>query len=300
MSPWLSERIFVSGLRLLAGLSGIILLLIVGFLGVEAWPSLQAIGLLRLFGDPGWFPTSYAFNLTPMLVGTLCVTAGAVLLATPLGIGAAIFCRYYAPGAIAPLYRRMIELLAGIPSVVYGLWGLVVLVPLIGQLHPPGPSLLAGMLILALMILPTIALVTDASLAILPSTYWQGSAALGLGTWATVRGVCLPAAQSGILTGIILATARALGETMAVLMVSGNVVQLPSHVFDPVRTLTANIALEMAYALDLHRGALFVSGFLLMIVVGVLVAITTGVGRGENSEYALRAGSANGIRNYEL
>ena len=274
MFPQVSEWLLVNTLRTLAGISGAILVLIVGFLWVEAWPSLHEVGLIRFFGDPGWVPTRNAFNLAPMVLGTVCITLGAVLLAIPFGIGSAIFCHYYAPGAIAYLYRRMIELLAGIPSVVYGLWGLVVLVPLIGRLHPPGPSVLAGIVILALMILPTIALVTDASLGNIPSTYLQGAAALGLGTWATVRGVCLPAAQSGIFTGIILATARALGETMAVLMVCGNVVQFPGHVFDPVRTLTANIALEMAYALDLHRSALFVSGLILMMAVGSLVAIT--------------------------
>jgi phosphate transport system permease protein len=166
------------------------------------------------------------------------------------------------------------ELLAGIPSVVYGLWGLVVLVPLITQVQPPGSSLLAGILIVALMILPTVALLTEASLASLPPAYWRGSAALGLGTWATVQGVCLPAIRSGMLTAVMLATARALGETMAVLMVCGNVVQVPESVFAPVRTLTANIALEMAYALDLHRSALFASGLVLMLVVAGLVVLT--------------------------
>ncbi len=157
---------------------------------------------------------------------------------------------------------------------VFGFWGLVVLVPIIGRLHPPGPSLLAGILILAVMILPTVMLVTDSSLAALPPHYWQGAQALGLGTWATVRGVCLPAARSGVITAVMLATARALGETLAVLMVCGNVVQIPGQVFDPVRTLTANIALEMAYALEQHRAALFVSGLVLMMGVTILVLVS--------------------------
>jgi len=214
-----------------------------------------------------------------MLWGTLFVTAGSVLIAAPLGIGSAIFCHYYAPPMIAALYRRLIELLAGIPSVVYGFWGLVVLVPLIGRLHPPGTSLLAGIAILTLMILPTIALTADASFSKVPPEYLQGAAALGLSPWVTIRGVAIPAAQSGLLTGLILGTGRAIGETMAVLMVCGNVVQTPKSLFDPVRTLTANIALEMAYAMGNHRSALFVSGLLLMAIIVILVAAVEGISR---------------------
>ncbi len=274
MSLSRSDRNLVIVLQFLAALSGAVLVLIVGFLLLETLPILSQLGWWRFFRDNGWFPTSGQFNLTPMIVGTLLVTLGAVTLAMPLGILSAIFCQYYAPETLATLYRRLIELLAGIPSVVYGFWGLVVLVPIIARIHPPGPSLLAGILILAVMILPTVMLVTDSSLAALPPHYWQGAQALGLGTWATVQGVCLPAARSGIVTGVMLATARALGETLAVLMVCGNIVQVPQRVFDPVRTLTANIALEMAYALDQHRSALFVSGLVLMIGVMVLVLMT--------------------------
>lgn len=216
-----------------------------------------------------------------MLAGTLLLTVASVLIATPLGILSAVFCHYYAPPAIAQPYRRLIELLAGIPSVVYGFWGLVVLVPLINRIHPPGPSLLAGTLILTLIILPTIALVADASLASVPPEYVKGAAALGLGRWAMIRGVVLPAARSGLITGAILETGRAIGETMAVLMVCGNVVQVPHSLFDPVRTLTANIALEMAYAVDNHRAALFVSGLVLMGLIALLVAIAEVLNRGQ-------------------
>ncbi len=274
LSLYRSDRNLVFVLQILSAISGAVLLLIVGFLLLETLPILQEIGWWRFFSDPAWYPTSQQFNITPMVVGTLLVTFGAVSLATPLGILSAIFCQYYAPTALATIYRRLIELLAGIPSVVYGFWGLVVLVPIIGRLHPPGPSLLAGILILAVMILPTVMLVTDSSLTAIPDHYWTGSQALGLGTWATVRGVCLPAARSGLITGVMLATARALGETLAVLMVCGNIVQVPQQVFDPVRTLTANIALEMAYALEQHRAALFVSGLVLMIGVTLLVLLS--------------------------
>lgn len=281
MSQWRGETIFVCVLRSLALLSCLIVLLILFFLLQESLPFLQTIGVSRFFKDPGWHPVSGEYNLLPMLWGSLLATAGSVLLATPLGILSAVFCQYYAPAPIAQVYRRLIELLAGIPSVVYGFWGLVVLVPLIGQLHPPGPSLLAGILILSIMILPTIALVADASFAAIPPEYLRGAAALGLGRWATVYGVVLPAAKAGLMTGIILETGRAIGETMAVLMVCGNVVQVPESLFTPMRTLTANIALEMAYAVGDHRAALFVSGLVLMGLVVVLVAIAEGIHRGQ-------------------
>jgi len=181
------------------------------------------------------------------------------------------------PHAYVP---RMIELLAGIPSVVYGFWGLVVLVPQIAEIQPPGPSLIAGILILTIMILPTIALMADASLANVPQQYLRAAAALGLPRWATIWNVVFPAAKSGLFTGVILETGRAIGETMAILMVCGNVVQIPSSIFDPIRTLTANIALEMAYALGDHRAALFVSGLVLMAMIVALAVSAEWISRG--------------------
>ena len=261
-------------------MAGMIVVFITVFLIKEALPVLGQVGLLRFFRDDSWHPSENLYNFIPMVWGTLLVTVGAVLIATPLGILSAVFCQYYAPPLIAGLYRRLIELLAGIPSVVYGFWGLVVLVPLIGRLQPPGTSLLAGMAILTLMILPTIALTADASFAKVPPEYLQGAAALGLSRWATVRGVVFPAAKSGLFTGLILGTGRAIGETMAVLMVCGNVVQTPKSLFEPMRTLTANIALEMAYATGNHRSALFVSGLLLMAIIVALVAAAEVISEG--------------------
>ena len=261
-------------------MAGIIVVLITVFLIKEALPVLKQVGLLRFFQDDSWHPVEDLYNFVPMLWGTLLVTAGAVLVAAPLGIFSAVFCQYYAPPLIAGLYRRLIELLAGIPSVVYGFWGLVVLVPLIGSLQPPGTSLLAGIAILALMILPTIALTADASFTKVPPEYLKGAAALGLSRWGTVRGVVFPAAKSGLFTGLILGTGRAIGETMAVLMVCGNVVQTPKSLFEPMRTLTANIALEMAYATGNHRSALFVSGLLLMTIIVALVAAAEVISEG--------------------
>lgn len=273
MSPSHRDRALLWMLRAAGALTGAIVVLIVVFLAREALPVLQHVGLSRFFTDASWHPTDGLYNLLPMLWGTLLTMTGAVLIATPLGIASAMFCHYYAPPTLATPYRRLIELLAGIPSVVYGLWGLVVLVPLIGRVEPPGSSLLAGICILTIMILPTIALMADASLANVPPDYIRGAHALGCSRWGMIRRVVFPAAKSGLFTGVILETGRAIGETMAILMVCGNVVQVPKSLFDPIRTLTANIALEMAYAMGDHRSALFVSGLVLMLIVLLLVGI---------------------------
>lgn len=285
LSPFTIDRLLVWTLRGLAVLAGSIVLFIVLFLVAEALPALHHLGLMKFFTDPSWHPTEGLYSLMPILWGTLFAMTGAVLMATPLGLLSAMFCQFYAPPMVSLVYRRIIELLAGIPSVVYGFWGLVVLVPMIGRLHPPGPSLLAGIVILTIMILPTIALTADASFAKVPASFVQGAAALGLGRWSTLKGVIFPAAKSGLFTGIILETGRAIGETMAILMVSGNVVQYPGSLFDPVRTLTANIALEMAYALGDHRSALFMSGLLLMAIIVVLVTAAEGISKGRMYEW---------------
>lgn len=279
MSQSRIDDLLVWSLRGIAVVAGTIVLFIVAFMVWEAAPALQHIGASRFVTDASWHPSQGLYNLLPMLCGTLLVTGGSVLVATPLGVLAAIFGNYYAPGFVARPYRRLIELLAGIPSVVYGLWGLMVLVPLIARIEPPGTSLLAGIAILSLMILPTVTLMADSSIAGVPEAYTRGAAALGLTRWATVRRVVLPAARSGILAGVFLATARAIGETMAVLMVCGNVVKIPSSLFGPMRTLTANIALEMAYAMGDHRSALFVTGLALFLMIVILVSTAEIVGR---------------------
>ncbi|MDA0740198.1 MAG: phosphate ABC transporter permease subunit PstC [Nitrospirae bacterium] len=269
--PYHRDQLLRWALWSCASIAGLILVFIILFLILESVPALRHLGVNRFMFDPSWHPGENTFNLMPMILGTLFTTIGAIALAGPIGFCSALFCHCYAPPRLASLYGRFIELLAGIPSVVFGFWGLVVLVPLINQWHPPGPSMLAGILILAMMILPTTSLLAQSSLAQVPTEYLRGAAALGLGRWATLRRVVIPAAKSGLWTAALLATGRALGETMAVLMVCGNVVQIPSSIFDPIRTLTANMALEMAYAVDDHRSALFVSGVVLLLMVLMLV-----------------------------
>ena len=250
----------------------LLLALVLGFLAREAVPVLTLHGAARFVASDGWFPLEQRLGLLPMVWATLAAALGALLLAAPLGLGVAVFVCFYAGAATARALRLMLALLAGIPSVVFGLWGLTVLVPLIARWQPPGASLLAATLILALMVVPTVALTSASALAAVPQPLLRGAAALGLSPVGSILGVALPAARPGIVGGLVLATARALGETMAVLMVAGNVVQTPGSVFDPVRVLTANIALEMAYATGEHRAALFASGLLLGVLVLALAA----------------------------
>jgi phosphate transport system permease protein len=266
-------------LRIASGVAAGLVLLILFFLLAESSPLLREVQAVRFITDAMWQPSEGAYNLSPMLSGTLFAAGGALILATPLGIASALFVAYYSPPPAARIYWRLIELLAGIPSVVYGFWALTTLVPLINELHPPGASLLAGILVLTLMILPTVALTAHAALLAVPDEYLRGAAALGMSRWSIIRGVVLPAARMGVTAGIILAAGRAIGETMAVLMVTGNVVQHASTVYDPIRTLAANIALEMPYALGDHRAALFVSGLALMLLVIALWSIAARVGR---------------------
>jgi phosphate transport system permease protein len=273
------DALFLWLLRIASGIAAGLVLLILFFLLAESSSLLRDIQSVRFVTDPSWQPTEGAYNLTPMLSGTLYAAGGALLLATPLGIASALFVAYYAPRQVAGIYRRLVELLAGVPSVVYGFWGLTTLVPLINQLHPPGASLLAGILVLTLMILPTIALTAHVALLAVPDEYLRGAAALGMSRWGIIRGVALPTARMGISAGVILAAGRAIGETMAVLMVTGNVVQHASSAYDPVRTLAANIALEMPYAVSDHRAALFVSGLALMVLVITLWSAAALLGR---------------------
>lgn len=283
MSRSRTDLILVWWLRGCATVSAAVVVFIGAFVLREAWPGLREVGISRFVADDGWYPTAAEarYGMWPMVAASLWLMVGSVLLATPLGVASAVFCQWYAPRPVAAVYRRVVELLAGIPSVVYGFWGLVTLVPLIARWQPPGSSLLAGVLILAVMVLPTVALLSEAALASVPKSYERGAEALGMGRWATLRRVVLPAARPGITTAVLLAAGRAIGETMAVLMVCGNVVQVPGSVFAPVRALTSNIALEMSYAMADHRAVLFVSGAVLLGVVTVLVVAAEWMSRGD-------------------
>lgn len=255
-----------------AGWCCITIVVLIGiFILLKSYPFIQQMGISVLWQDERWAPTQGLYNLVPIFVGSILVTMGAVLVAGPIGVLLAIFGRFYAPAWVAKVYRGLIELLAGIPSVVYGFWGLVVLVPIINNIAPPGASLLAGVIVLAVMILPIVVLAADTAFEQVPEKWMIAADALALQTWSKVYVIALPHATPAILSGVIMQSTRALGETMAVLMVTGNIVQIPLSIFEPMRTLTANIALEMAYATDMHSHALFVSALLLFTLTFFLV-----------------------------
>jgi phosphate transport system permease protein len=209
-----------------------------------------------------------------MIVGSISVTLGAVILGVPIALCCAIFLAEFAPVLMRNLLRPAIQMLAGIPSVVYGFWGLVFVVPAIrNYLGGPGLSILAGSIILAIMILPTVISISEVSLLSLPPLYKEGALALGATQWQTIRRVLVPAAKSGIVAAIILGVGRAVGETMAVIMVLGNAVALPSSILDPARTLTTNIGIEMGYASGEHQQALFATGIVLLIIIMILNSV---------------------------
>ncbi len=267
------DRRFDAVLTAAASVSALVLGLVVLFLMIEALPAWRSIGAMRFLTDEGWHPTEDRFGLGPMILGSLLVTAGAIAIAAPIGWAAGVFVQLYLPVRGARAYRQAMALLAGVPSVVLGLFGLLTLVPRLAAWQPPGASWLAGSLVLAIMILPTIVLSTDAAFGAVSPDLRRAAAALGLGRWTFARRVAWPVARPATGMGIFQALARAIGETMVVLMVCGNVPKVPASVFDPVRTLTANIALEMGYATRLHRSALFVGGLgLVLAIAGVLIA----------------------------
>lgn len=263
---WLSIALWGAGA---SGLAIVAMVLIVVLAG--SWQALVAVGPVAFVSGTDWFPTQGAFSLVPMMLGTIAVSVGALALALPLALLSAIYVAYYANAGLASAFRLVLQTLAGIPSVVYGLWGLAVLVPLIAAYEPPGASLLAGIIVLAIMILPTIAVVAEAALRQLPPAYYWGGLALGLPRWSVIVRIILPAARGPLGVAAVLGLARALGETMAVLMVTGNAVAVPDSLFASIRTLPSNIALEMAYAMDVHRSALFATGLVLLALVFALL-----------------------------
>ena len=261
---------FVERLLLLAALSAVsTLALITLFILREGLPVVIERGPLEFLAGNKWAPTRGHFGLLPMIAGTAVVTVGALVIGLPLGLAGAITLAELAPPKVRLILKPTVELLAGIPSVVYGFIGMEILIPLIrdgGALGGPGYSALAASIILGIMVLPTIIGISIDALEAVPKSYRDGSRALGSTQWQTITGVVLPAARNGIVAAVILGMGRAVGETMAVIMVAGNAVQFPDSMLAPVRTLTANIALEMSYASGAHAEALFATGIVLFVV----------------------------------
>lgn len=267
----------IEKLLLLSAITAIlVVLLIFIFIFMEGLPVIQKHGIMHFVGGKFWHPDDSEFGLLPMIIGSVYVTIGSLILGVPLGIGCAIFLAEIAPKRITLIIRPAIELLAGIPSVVYGFYGLVVLVPLIRELFGGrGFSVLAGSIVLAIMILPTIVNISEDSIRAVPREYKEGSFALGATHWQTIKKVIIPSARSGIITAVVLGMGRAIGETMAIILVTGNVAMAPNSVLEPVRTLTANIAIEMGYAAGDHARALFATGIVLFIFIMMLNYLAT-------------------------
>ena len=246
--------------------------LIAVFVGLQAWPVLREKGILPFFLDARWAPPSDQYNLVPMIAGTLVSSALALALSAPAAVAYGLHVNLFAGPTFATTARTCMGLLAGIPSVVFGLVALTKLVPLFVDAHPPGLGLGVTVVTLAVMVLPTAATAIDAAVQQVPPDGIRAVRALGLGAWDAARGVVLPLAAPGIRTGLLLTLGRAAGETMAVLMVSGNTVAWPTAPFAPFRTLTGNVAVEMAYASGLHRSALFFSAAILFgFVAGIIL-----------------------------
>ncbi len=252
------------------------LLLIALFIISEGLPFIFSYGLGEFLFTSEWQPHLGKFGIYPMVVASLWVTFGAMVVGAPLGVAGAFFLSEYVPKAVMRVIKPTIELLAAIPSVVYGFMGVMVLAPIIrDNLGGPGLSLLAASIILGIMILPTVISISIDSILAVPQSYREGSLALGATVWQTIYMVTVKASKSGIIASIILGMGRAIGETMAVIMVAGNSVNIPSSSLDSVRTLTANIALEMSYATGLHRQALFATGVILFVVIIILNSIAS-------------------------
>lgn len=241
------------------------------FLFMNGVPAIQEIGFLNFVGGTVWKPGNGKFGILPMILGSIYVTAGALVIGVPIGILTAVFLARFCPKKLYKILKPGVELLAGIPSVVYGFFGLCVLVPWTRNIFGGnGNSILTASILLGIMILPSIIGVSESAIRAVPNKYYEGALALGATHERSVFLTVVPAAKSGILAGVILGVGRAIGETMAVIMVAGNQARMPKGILKGVRTLTANIVIEMGYAADLHREALIATGVVLFVFILII------------------------------
>lgn len=248
-------------------------LLITLFLLVNGLPAMAKIGVFKFLFGTVWRPGNDIYGILPMILGSLYVTAGALVLGVPIGVLTAVFLSRFASKRMVKLLKPAVQLLAGIPSVVYGFFGLVVILPLLGGRG----SMLAASIVLAIMILPTVITVSESSLNAVEPTYYEGSLALGATHERSVFSIVLPAAKSGVTAAVILGVGRAIGEAMAVIMVAGNQPRMPEGILKGLRTLTTNIVMEMGYSADLHREALIATAvvlFVFILIINFLFSLT--------------------------
>lgn len=254
-----------------AALSILAVALICVFLFANGLPAIGEIGVFDFLLGQQWKPGNHIYGIFPMIIGSVYVTAGAIIVGVPLGILCAVFLAWFCPKKLYKIIKPAVELLAGIPSIVYGFFGLVVLVPIMQNLFGgSGKGVLTASILLGIMILPTIIGVAESNIRAVPMSYYEGSLGLGATHERSVFFAVLPAAKQGILAGVILGIGRAIGETMAVIMVAGNQPVVPNSIFSGVRTMTANIVMEMGYAADLHREALLGTAVVLFIFILII------------------------------
>ena len=252
------------------------------FLFANGIPAMSKIGFLDFITGTEWAPSNDVYGIFPMIIGSLYVTAGAILVGVPIGILSAVFMAKFCPKRIYKPLKTMVDLLAGIPSIVYGFFGLMVLVPLVQQLFGgSGKGVLTASVLLGIMILPTIISVSEASIRAVPESYYEGALALGATKERSVFCAVVPAAKSGIVSGVILGIGRAIGETMAIIMVAGNQKIIPESILSGTRTLTTNIVMEMGYAADLHREALIATAVVLFVFILIINLLFSLVKRGD-------------------
>ena len=242
--------------------------LICVFLFANGIPAIGKIGVFKFLLGTKWKPGNDIYGILPMILGSLYVTAGAIIIGVPIGLLTAVFLAKFCPKGLYKILKPATELMAGVPSGVYGFFGLVVLVPLVQNIFGvAGNTMLTASVLLGIMILPTIIGVSESAIRAVPTSYYEGSLALGASHERSVFFATLPAARSGILAGVVLGIGRAIGETMAVVMVAGNKARMPQGLLDGVRTMTANIVMEMGYATDLHREALIATAVVLFVFI---------------------------------
>lgn len=258
----------------LASIAAVVLICL--FLFANGIPAMKEIGLLNFLTGAKWKPGNDIYGILPMILGSIYITAGAVVIGVPVGLLTAIFMAFYCPKKLYSLLKPCTELLAGIPSIVYGFFGMVVIVPCIRTVAAlfdvdiSGSSILAASVLLGIMILPTVIGVSEAALRAVPSAYYEGAVAMGARHERAIFTVMLPAAKSGVLAGVVLGIGRAIGETMAVIMVAGNQPRLTGNMLKGIRTMTANIVIEMGYATGLHREALIATGVVLFVFILII------------------------------
>ena len=264
MKKNLLEKLMGGVFLIAACVSILAVVMICLFLFANGIPAIGKIGFFKFLTGEVWRPSNDIYGILPFILGSLYVTAGAIIIGVPIGIMIAVFMARFCPKKLHRILKPAIDLLAGIPSVVYGFFGLVMIVPVTGS------SIITASVILAIMILPSVISVSESALRAVPESYYEGSLALGATHERSVFSVLLPAASSGVFAGVVLGIGRAIGETMAVMMVAGNNTGMPKSIFKGVRTLTSNIAMEMGYATGLHREALIATGVVLFVFILII------------------------------